>query len=73
MKVEDSDDEDDEWDPDIRVFDPVESDDDSVLDALQRDWRGTWAPDQSSRTVCRPVCTVPREVPTCGATQLLRM
>ena len=37
MTVEDGDDEDEEWDPDIRVFDPVESDDDSVLDALQRD------------------------------------
>ena len=44
MTVEDSDDEDEEWDPDIRVFDPVESDDDSVLDALQRDLEGVVGP-----------------------------
>ena len=44
MTVEDSDDEDEEWDPDIRVFDPAESDDDSVLDALQRDLEGDAGP-----------------------------
>ena len=44
MTLEDSDDEDDEWDPDIRVFDPVKSDDDSVLDALQRDLEGDVGP-----------------------------
>ena len=39
MTVEDSDNDEEERDPDIRVFDPVESDDgaDCVLDALQRD------------------------------------
>ena len=70
MTVEDSDD-DEKWDPDIRVLDPVESDDDSdsVL-ASNVNWKGTWVPDQSSRTMCRPVFTGPRKVPTCGATQL---
>ena len=44
MTVEDSDDEDEEWDPHIRVFNPVESDDDSVLDALRRHLEGDVGP-----------------------------
>ena len=51
MTVEDSDDDDEEWDPDVSVFDPAESDNDSVLDALQRDLEADVGPDQSSRTM----------------------
>ena len=71
MTVEDSDDKDEEWDPDIRVFDPVESDDDSVLDAFQRDLEGDVGPRSKFENDVSPSFQCAH--PTCGATQLLRM
>ena len=67
----DSDDDVEYWGPLVRVFDPVESKKNFILQWTHSNviWKVARVPGQSSRTLrlmCRPVFTVPRKDPTFG-------